>query len=167
MGVPRNANDFRSSPAAAARAVANPHRVGSGAAAPVRWRFAGAMANTAVVGGSREVRLLIKGLLRLHHHVVVAEGASFDVLDGLPADQQPTVVVVDFDLEEPGRIAAIKTARKARPKVRFVLLTPGGGTPMREAGRAVGADAVIGRPFAVRDLVEAVAPAEKPPGLPK
>jgi CheY-like chemotaxis protein len=151
---------FVASPAGTAPAVASPHRVGRGAGTPVRSRFAGAMAKTAVVGGSREVRLLIKGLLRLHRHVVVAEGPSFDVLDGLPPDAQPEVVVVDFDLAEPGRIEAIKVARKARPKVRFVLLTPGGGTPMREAGRAVGADAVIGRPFAVRDLVEAVAPGE-------
>ena len=136
--------------------------MGRGAGAAVRSRFAGAMANTAVVGGSREVRLLIKGLLRLHHHVVVAEGPTFDVLDGLPADSQPEVVVVDFDLEEPGRLEAIKVARKARAKVRFVLLTPGGGKPLRETGRAVGADAVIGRPFAVRDLIEAVAPTAKP-----
>ncbi|HEV8050214.1 MAG TPA: response regulator [Thermoplasmata archaeon] len=125
------------------------------------------MANAAVLGGSREVRLLIKGLLRLHHHVVVADGTGFDVLDGLPEAQKPNVVILDFDLEEPGRVESIKAARKAMPKVRFILLTPGGGTPMREAGRAVGADAVIGRPFAVRDLMDAIAPADKPPTPPK
>jgi DNA-binding NarL/FixJ family response regulator len=125
------------------------------------------MANAAVLGGSREVRLLIKGLLRLHHHVVVADGASFDVLEGLPEAEKPSVVIVDFDLEEPGRIESIKAARKAMPNVRFVLLTPGGGTPMREAGRAVGADAVIGRPFAVRDLIDAVAPPSKGTSPPK
>jgi DNA-binding NarL/FixJ family response regulator len=116
------------------------------------------MANVAVVGGSREVRLLIKGLLRLHHHTVVAEGPSFDVLDGIPATADPPVVVVDFDLEEPGRIEAVRIARKARPESRFVLLTLGGGPPLREAGRTIGANAMISRPFAVRDLVEAVAP---------
>ena len=127
----------------------------------------GAMANTAVLGGSREVRLLIKGLLRLHHHVVVADGTSFDVLDGLPDALRPTVVILDFDLDEPGRVESLKAARKAMPKVRFVLLTPGGGTPMRKAGRAIGADAVIGRPFAVRDLIDAVAPPERNPPTPK
>jgi CheY-like chemotaxis protein len=125
------------------------------------------MANTAVLGASREVRLLIKGLLRLHHHVVVADGSSFDCLDGLSDDQKPAVVIVDFDLDEPGRIESIKAVRKSMPKVRFVLLTPGGGTPMREAGRAVGADAVIGRPFAVRDLMDAIAPPDKSTDLPK
>lgn len=120
------------------------------------------MANVAVVGGSREVRLLLKGLLRLHHHVVVAEGPSFDVLDGLPTDGEAPVVIVDFDLQEPGRLEAIRAARKARPASRFVLLTPGGGLPMREAGRSVGANAVIGRPFAVRELIEAVAPGTSP-----
>ncbi len=125
------------------------------------------MANAAVLGGSREVRLLIKGLLRLHHHVVVADGTTFDVLDGLPEAQKPTVVILDFDLQEPGRIEALKAARKSMPKVRFILLTPGGGAPAREAGRAIGADAVIGRPFAVRDLIDAVEPPDRTPVPPK
>ncbi|HXQ93744.1 MAG TPA: response regulator [Thermoplasmata archaeon] len=125
------------------------------------------MANTAVLGGSREVRLLIKGLLRLHHHVVVADGTAFDVLDGLSEAQRPTVVILDFDLQEPGRIEALKAARKSMPKVRFILLTPGGGAPAREAGRAIGADAVIGRPFAVRDLIDAVEPPDRTPVPPK
>ncbi|MCI4327950.1 MAG: response regulator [Thermoplasmata archaeon] len=125
----------------------------------LRW----VMANVAVVGASREVRLLIKGLLRLHHHVVVAEGSSFDVLDAIPPETEPPVVIVDFDLEEPGRLEAIRVARKSRPLSRFVLLTPGGGPPMREAGRSVGANAVIGRPFAVRELIEAVAPGSSTP----
>jgi CheY-like chemotaxis protein len=116
------------------------------------------MTNVAVVGGSREVRLLIKGLLRLHRHVVVAEGPNFDVLDTLSKDAEAPVVIVDFDLAEPGRLDVVRTARKARPNSRFVLLSPGGGAPMREAGRAIGADAMISRPFAVRDLMEAVAP---------
>ncbi|MCI4324933.1 MAG: response regulator [Thermoplasmata archaeon] len=124
------------------------------------------MANVAVIGGSREVRLLIKGLLRLHHHIVVAEGPNFDALDAVPMDGEPPVVVVDFDLEEPGRIDTVRAARKARPKSRFVLLTPGGGgAPMREAARSVGANAVIGRPFAVRELIEAVAPGTSNPVL--
>ncbi|HXQ93742.1 MAG TPA: response regulator [Thermoplasmata archaeon] len=125
------------------------------------------MANAAVLGGSREVRLLIKGLLRLHHHVVVADGTTFDVLDGLPEAQKPTVVILDFDLQEPGRIEALKAARKSMPKVRFILLTPGGGAAAREAGRAIGADAVIGRPFAVRDLIDAVEPPDRTPVPPK
>jgi CheY-like chemotaxis protein len=140
-----------------------PSRVPTGwGGVPGRWplSFREAMAKAVVVGGSREVRLLIKGLLRLHHHEVVADGSSFEVLDALGPGTLPDVVVVDFDLEEPGRIESIRAARKARPKVRFVLLTPGGGSPMREAGRAVGADAVIGRPFAVRDLMAAIAPGE-------
>ena len=74
------------------------------------------MANVAVIGGSREVRLLIKGLLRLHHHIVVAEGPNFDALDAVPMDGEPPVVVVDFDLEEPGRIDTVRAARKAQPR---------------------------------------------------
>jgi CheY-like chemotaxis protein len=122
------------------------------------------MPTVAIVGGSREVRLLIKGLLRLHHHAVVAEGASFDVLNGLAADAFPEVIVVDFDPTEPSRIEAVRVARKAHPACRFVLLTPGSGPGAREAARSAGANAIVGRPFAVRELIEAVSPgAGSPP----
>lgn len=116
------------------------------------------MPNVAIVGGSREVRLLIKGLLRLHHHVVVAEGADFEVLNGLAPESEPSVVVVDFDPTVEGRVEAVRAARKARPGCRFVLLTAGGLPSTREAARSVGANAIVNRPFAVRELVEAVAP---------
>ncbi|HKV90184.1 MAG TPA: hypothetical protein VJQ43_03190 [Thermoplasmata archaeon] len=117
------------------------------------------MPNVAVVGGSREVRLLIKGLLRLHHQVVVAEGPSFDVLTGLAPESEPMVVVVDLEpAPDPARIEAIRAARKARPGCRFVLLASGGGPSGREAARAIGANAIVERPFAVRELIEAVAP---------
>jgi CheY-like chemotaxis protein len=122
------------------------------------------MANVAIVGGSREVRLLIKGLLRLHHHVVVAEGPTFEVLNGLAGDTEPGVIVVDFDLSEPGRPETVRAARQARPACRFVLLTNGAAPSTREAARSAGANAIVARPFAVRELIEAVAPATPPPG---
>jgi CheY-like chemotaxis protein len=116
------------------------------------------MPKVAIVGGSREVRLLIKGLLRLHHHVVVAEGPGFEALDSLAAESEPEVVVVDLEATDPARLEAVKAARKARPNARFVVLTAGSGTAVRESARSVGANAIVHRPFAVRDLVEAVAP---------
>ena len=57
----------------------------------------------------------------------------------------------------------VRLARKARPSSRFVLLTLGGGPPVREAGRTIGANAMITRPFAVRDLIEAVEPGSSMP----
>ena len=116
------------------------------------------MANVAIVGGSREVRLLIKGLLRLHHHQVVADGATFDTLGAIPAGSEPDVFVVDLDLGDEARLETVRAARQAHPNVRFVVLTPAGVSNGREAARSVGANAIVARPFAVRDLIEAVAP---------
>ena len=124
------------------------------------------MANVAIVGGSREVRLLIKGLLRLHHHQVVADGPTFDALGSPPAGSEPEVYVVDLDVGDEARLEAVRASRKARPNARFVVLTPSGAPSGRESARSVGANAIVARPFAVRDLIEAVAPTSGKPGAP-
>lgn len=126
------------------------------------------MAGVVIVGGTEETRLLLRGLLRLHRHRILAEGPSFDALSGLPSGARAEVAVVDIDLEDDSVGPAIADALTRTPGLHMVLLTPS-RTPQLEArAKELGIARVVRRPFAVHELVEAVErpPPSPPSGLP-
>lgn len=129
---------------------------GAGAAGP------NGMANVVIAGGSDETRLLLRGLVRLHHHRVVAEGYGPETLAQLPAELVAPVFLIDADLENPKWLEEIAGLAKRHPQRRVVLLTSD-GTPAFEAKmRSLGIDRLLRRPFAVHDLVDAIEPSATP-----
>lgn len=127
------------------------------------------MASVVIVGGSEETRLLLRGLLRLYRHRVVADGPRFDALGSIPSGVQPSVAVVDIDLDDAHSAEEMVRAMKSIPSLHVLLLTS--ERSVRTEGRAkeLGVERVVVRPFAVHDLmeaVEAVAGAATPPTVP-
>ncbi len=119
------------------------------------------MAVVAIVGGSEETRLLLRGLLRLYRHRVVGEGPTFAAIPpGNAPDSRPTAVVADLDLDDPEAQEALARARRDHPSLRIVVLTSHRTPRIESKAHELGADSVIRRPFAVRELMEAV---EAPP----
>ncbi|MGI0131537.1 MAG: hypothetical protein ACREDK_00335 [Thermoplasmata archaeon] len=125
------------------------------------------MTNVIIVGGSEETRLLLRGLLRLHRQRVLGEGANEAYLERMPDSPPPDVLVLDVNLEEPAWRDAVRIALRHHPGLRAVLLTPSRGARVEELAREAGIAALVRRPFAVHELIEAVAPAsllESPAG---
>jgi DNA-binding NtrC family response regulator len=116
------------------------------------------MADVVVAGGSEETRLLLRGLLRLHHHRVLSDGAGGVPPITIPADARDPVLVVDADLQAPEWADAIGSALKARPELKVVLLTPTRSGDVVARAKTMGITNVVRRPFAVRELIEAVGP---------
>jgi AmiR/NasT family two-component response regulator len=111
---------------------------------------------TVIVGGTDETRLLLRGLIRLHRHLVLAECAAADQLG--PADpSEPTpvlILVCDTEVDEwPHELA---TARERQPGLRPLLIVPERDPDLIERARRMGVKAVLNRPFAIRDLVASV-----------
>lgn len=124
------------------------------------------MANVVIVGGTEETRLLLRGLLRLYRHRVVADGAKFELLGSIPSDARPSVAVVDIDLDDATRAAEMAQAMKSIPSLRVLLLTSERSARSESRAKELGVERVVVRPFAVHDLmeaVEAVANAGSPP----
>lgn len=109
----------------------------------------------AVYSGNDEIRLLLRGLLKLHHFSVVREGSLPASLVDLPKERTP-VVVLDADLDEVGWSEAIQLLRSQRPELRMVLLTATRSPRIGNQAKAIGIDAVVQRPFPVHALLEAV-----------
>ena len=115
------------------------------------------MTRVMIVGGTEETRLLLRGLLRLYRHLIVAEGPTFRVLPppGSP-DDHPSVALIDIDLDDREAVAGIARAKREHPGLRVLLLTPNRTQIMEARAKEAGIDAIVRRPFAVHELMDAM-----------
>ncbi|MCI4350341.1 MAG: hypothetical protein L3K15_02355 [Thermoplasmata archaeon] len=120
------------------------------------------MTDVLVAGGSEETRLLLRGLLRLHHHRVVGDLGSGTATLTIPPDSKELVVVVDADLQDPEWEKAIGDARRQHGNLKVVLLTATRSTEVLAKAKNLGVAAIVRRPFAVRELIDAVGPSPPP-----
>ncbi|MCI4331577.1 MAG: hypothetical protein L3K19_07000 [Thermoplasmata archaeon] len=122
------------------------------------------MTNVMVVGGSEETRMLLRGLLRLHRHRVLLESPSLTTLSKIPEEGCNGVLILDCDIAEDAWAWAIESSLRANPGMRAILLTASRGGRIEEEAKRIGIQTLLRRPFAVHELVEAVAGA--PPTSP-
>jgi DNA-binding NarL/FixJ family response regulator len=114
-------------------------------------------ASAIVVAGDEETRVLLRGLLRLHHYRVIGEAEGSTEGTELLRTHPPSVMIVDAALAEGSFPVLIREARLLRPEMRVVLVTPtpvrpGDGTPKG----ADGPDAIVTRPFRLADFLGAL-----------
>jgi AmiR/NasT family two-component response regulator len=112
--------------------------------------------DTVIVGGSDETRLLLRGLLRLHHHRVRGEAATAEGLEPVesPAETRVLILVIEGEGEEwPLELAS---ARDRQPGLRALLIVPESTPQLESRARAAGVHGILNRPFAIRDLIAAV-----------
>ncbi len=113
---------------------------------------------TAVLASNdEEMRLLLRGLLRVQRFRVVAESSGAGQAVELVRSQRPRVLLVDSRLSEGNVGDLVARARGAESSVRIVLVLP--SHPRSAATReGKGADAILHRPFELREFFEAVEP---------
>lgn len=114
-----------------------------------------------VVAGDEETRVLLRGLLRLHHFRVVGEADGATQAVDLVKDQSPSVLVTDVNLAEGDITALLDQARQTSPKLRIVLVAPSTRAPPEKEGMR-SPDVVLIRPFRIRQFAEALRPSEGP-----
>jgi DNA-binding NarL/FixJ family response regulator len=117
-----------------------------------------------VVAGDEETRVLLRGLLRLHHFRVEGEAEGAGQALELLRDHRPSLLLADVNLAEGSPAALVGDARALLPQLRIVLVAPASRPPPLTAGGARGPDVVLLRPFRIRQLAEALIP--NPPGGP-
>ncbi len=129
---------------------------------------------TLIVGGSEETRLLLRGLVRLHRHRVLAEKASADQIGAADPEDPGRVLILVADGDEDDWPHELAAARQLQPQLLVLLLVPERTPELVERARRMGVRGVLNRPFAIRDLVgsvEAVARGEdildRPTGAPR
>jgi DNA-binding NarL/FixJ family response regulator len=110
-----------------------------------------------ILGGSEDTRLLLRGLLRLHRHRVLLETPSPEGLEGLPASPEPKVLILDAGPKTDNSWAELlASVLERRADFRALVILPASDPALESRARAAGAQAVLVRPFAIREFVEAV-----------
>jgi len=121
-----------------------------------------------VVAGDEETRVLLRGLLRLHHFRVDGEAEGATQCLELIREHHPTLLVADVNLAEGSSTALVTEARKAAPQLRVILVAPASRPPALSTDRDKAPDVVLLRPFRIRQFAEALVPpapgAPPPPG---
>ena len=110
-----------------------------------------------VVAADEETRVLLRGLLRLHHFRVLGEADGYTAALQMVRERHPSLVVADVNLSEGSPASLIAEVREADPGLRVVLVAPASRPPpMTDSpGRP---DAVLLRPFRIRQFAEALVP---------
>lgn len=110
-----------------------------------------------VLGGNADSRLLLRGLLRLHRHPVLLEAETAEGIDRLPATSGAKILVLDAGTEpDPAWAEALASVLRARPDLRALVILPRSEATLETRARTAGARAILIRPFAIREFVEAV-----------
>jgi DNA-binding NtrC family response regulator len=117
-----------------------------------------------VVAADEEIRVLLRGLLRLHHVRVLGEADGVGRAMGLVRSSSPTLIVSDMELAEGTASLLLQELHRESPGVRSVIVCPNAPESAALLGNER-PDALLKRPFRVRDFAEAIGAAapESPP----
>ena len=110
-----------------------------------------------LLGGNEDTRLLLRGLLRLHRHRVLLEAPGPEGIERLPPSPETKILVVDAGSEaDPKWAEQLSGILRSRSDLRALVILPSPDVALESRARAAGARAVLVRPFAIHDFVEAV-----------
>ena len=115
-----------------------------------------------VVAADEETRVLLRGLLRLHHCRVLGEAEGMTQALNLIADQHPNLLVADSALAEGSLDALLRALSKATDRPRTIVVAP----PDRDVTRTPQPDAVLHRPFRIREFAQALGDHSSAPSPP-
>ena len=120
------------------------------------------MSTAIVVAGDEETRVLLRGLLRLHHFRVEGEAEGATHALELLRDRRPALMVADMNLAEGSSVALVAEARTIVPNLRIILVAPASRPPVSAADPSHRADVVLLRPFRIRQFADALGPPTGP-----
>jgi DNA-binding NarL/FixJ family response regulator len=122
----------------------------------------GPVATAVVIAADLDIRVLLRGLLRLHHFRVVGEAETEAEAVQLVRSQHPNLLVLDTNIANGSVATLLASVRRVSPDIRSVVVTQDSHTSTLEGPS--GPSAVLKRPFRVRDFAEAVGASPPTPG---
>lgn len=117
------------------------------------------MARILVIDDSSEVRMTIDAILADDRHDVFMCGDGKAGLRSF-ADSEFDLVITDILMPELDGFEVLKAIKRTRPNQRVLMMTGGGHTMPKglglQIGEAMGADALLNKPFMPDELLDCV-----------
>ncbi|MGI0053732.1 MAG: hypothetical protein ACRECR_05715, partial [Thermoplasmata archaeon] len=81
-----------------------------------------------VIAGDEVIRVLLRGLLRLHHYQIVGEAVGEEEGLSLLRDHSPQLLIADMGLADGAVPSLLAEARRTVPGLRSVIVVPHDGS---------------------------------------
>lgn len=115
----------------------------------------GSPATAVVAAGDDDVRVLLRGLLRLHQVRVDGEAGGAERARELVQRHRPSVLVVDTLLRDGSWAEVLREARATCPSCRFILIASSPPKELPSSG-SLRPDAFLLRPFRIQAFADAL-----------
>jgi DNA-binding response OmpR family regulator len=115
-----------------------------------------------VVDDEPDLRITYERLLRRSGYRVVTAGSQHEGLSLVMAEP-PRLVISDLRLPDGNGIEIVQAARALDPPVPVIVVTAFASQALRESARALGASALLTKPFAASELLRLVHAELSPP----
>ncbi len=109
-----------------------------------------------IVDDDLPTRVMLRDILELGGHEVVAEASSGDEVLGNYLESRPDLVIMDLVLPVTNGIEATGLIRAMDSKARIIVISALGDIPLIKASFASGAVDFIQKPFTPEKILEAV-----------
>ena len=118
------------------------------------------MAKILVIDDDSRMRRLVARILERENHEVIEAANGKKGIDQFAA-HRPDIVITDLLMPEQEGIETIRELRRVAPSLRIVAMSGGGGATGNDMmflgmAKALGADAVLAKPFRADELIRAV-----------
>jgi len=115
-----------------------------------------ASGNAVLVAEDDDVRLFLRGVLRLLHHRVVHEAARLESAADASAASDATILVFALPSGKGGGTQELARVLRARPELRGLVLLAPAQESLRTAALEAGACATVLRPFTLKEFADAL-----------
>lgn len=110
-----------------------------------------------VVDDSPITRFLIKEMLEANGHLVVAEAENLAQTLAAYKTHKPDVVTLDLSLVSEDGLSLLRALRRLDGRAQVLVISGNVQSEVQDEVRAAGAAGYLDKPFAEKDLIEAIA----------
>ena len=119
------------------------------------------MARVMIADDSESVRIILKDIVSVDKHELVAEAADgVETIEKFTASK-PDVLLLDVAMPKKDGLTALKEIKKTHPNAKIIMITALEDMTMIQDCVAAGALAYITKPFVVDDVLKSISFAVK------
>src|SRR5438105_13664232 len=113
-------------------------------------------ARVLVVDDNVSARVMLKEMLEIHSHQVIAEADNLSGTLKAYQEKKPDLVTLDLSLTQEDGITILKALRQADKNAKVIIISGNSQKKVQEIAMAAGASGFLGKPIEMDELIKMV-----------